>query len=162
MSNRNSQRGHIIEPRNEVPRLVVLIFGIAGLVAIITSISLFSPRILDLFRSSETLHTNATWITRAWTQEDRPVSEIATAVEILEDNNIHKVYIQTHVWHGQTGEFIELPYSNNFVQRFRKHTTTIELYIWLSIDQNHLFDPEAQQQVIDVAQLAAQSGIFDG
>jgi hypothetical protein len=156
-----SGRGHIIEPQSEIPRLVVMLFGIAGLVAGVILVTLLAPDVIDFFENKEVPNENVTWLTRSWTQEDRANEEVLTLVEILQDNGFKGVYLETNSWHGQTGEFVELPFTQNFVQRFRRNTDTIKLYAWLIIDAARLFDEESRLQLVAAAEQALSEG-FDG
>jgi hypothetical protein len=155
-------RGHVIEHKSQIPRLVILVFALAGLVASLIVVYLLAPNLLDIFQKQELATNNRTWITRAWTESDRTNEEVAATVEILEDNGIKVVYLQTGSWHGQTGEYIELPYAQNFVQRFRKNTGSIQLYVWVSITSERLFDPDSRQKLIDFAAKAVLEQGFVG
>lgn len=156
-----SSRGHIVQRRSQVPRLIVLPFAIAGIVALITLLSLLSPRIRTLFQGLEPANDNRTWVTRQWTQTARSDEDFASLVEILSDNEIQKIYLQTGTWHGQTGEYIEYPYSQDFLTRFRA-LSPIPVYIWLNLPPDKLINSEAHQQVIDYIAGALSSNQFIG
>ena len=159
----NKPRGHIIERKtSDLPRLFVWLVGLAGLAAFITATAILFPQIRGLILQEEVANDNRTWLTAVWTQSDRTDADVTTLVEILSDNGIKKVYLATNRWHGQTGEYIELPYVQNFLQRFRKNTTAIPVYAWLIIEPDKLFDANARQQVIDFANRAVNDLGFDG
>jgi hypothetical protein len=152
-----SSRGHIVQRRSQVPRLIVLTFAIAGFAAFITLLSLFSPQIRALFRGLEPSNDNRTWLTRQWTQAERSPEEISALVEIMSDNGIQQVYLQIGTWHGQTGDYIELPYTQYFLGQFRA-LTGIPLYTWVILPPDKLADPAARQQVLDHTQAAMAQG----
>lgn len=158
----SSGRGHVIKPKSEVPRLVVFTFALAGLAAAITLAWLFAPDFVRSLIEKEAVNHNSTWLTREWTQTDRSNEDVLTLIAILEDNKINTAYLQTNSWHGQTGEYVTLPYSQNFIQRFRKNTAQIKLYIWMEITPERLFDPLSHQQLVEVAHQTIQEWGLDG
>ena len=155
-------RGHVVKPKNEVPRLIIIVFALAGLVAVITLISLFAPGLVELFKNEELVNDNRTWLTRIWTQTEQRDEEFTSLIAILEDNAVNKVYVQTHIWRDDTGELVQLPFSRNFLSRIKRESTVIEVYAWLTIDQSRLFDPAAREQVTEAARLMAREQGFDG
>lgn len=157
-----SSRGHIIEPKNNLPRLVVWLFAITGIVALLISAAFFAPSLVDKLLGKEASNENRTWLTREWTQSPRSAEDIAATVRILEDNQIKVIYVQTSSWHGQTGDFIELPYSNDFLQRFRAQTARIDVYGWLIVENERLLEPSARRQMIEYAGFAIRERGFDG
>jgi hypothetical protein len=158
----SSDRGHVIKPKNEVPRLIIIVFALAGLVASLTLISLFAPGLVDLFKNEEAINDNRTWLTNFWTQTERRDEEFTSLIAILEDNAINRVYVQTHIWRGDTGEVVQLPFSQNFLSRMKRESALIEVYMWLTVEQARLFEPEAREQIIEAARLAAREQGFDG
>lgn len=157
-----SRRGHVIEPGSEIPRLFIWLFGLVGLVAAISSIVLLAPRIIDLFTQDDLANDNRTWLTAAWTQEDKSAEEVKELVRLLDGHRITAVYVQTNRWHGETGDYIELPYTQNFVQRFRNQSDTIGLYAWLIMDNDQLIDEESTPQVLAFAERAVTELGFTG
>jgi len=139
-------RGHIIQPKNDVPRLVVIIFGLAGIVAIITLLGLFAPNVFPFLSDEQSTNQNVTWLTRVWTQAAPSPDAVETLAEILEDNGITTVYLETGGWHGQTGDYIELPYTQDFIAQFQSFTT-IDIYIWGNISGEQLVDPTNRQRL---------------
>jgi len=158
----SSKHRHIIEPQSDIPRLVVFIFAMAGLVAIITLASIVVPRLLPLIQKENNFDANRTWLTREWTQSERSAEDIATLAAILHDHRINGVYVQTHVWHGETGMLVELPYSQQFIARFRAEYAEIAVYSWFSFDPPKLLDAAARQQAADAAAMLVLEHDFDG
>lgn len=157
-----SNRGHIIEPKSEIPRLVVGLFGLAGLVALIIIIGLLAPDILDFLENKEVVNENRTWVTRAWTQSNPAADEVAKMAAIMQDNGIKMVYVESNAWHGGTGEFVQLPYTRTFVERFRSHSDDIKLLAWLIMDIDRLYDADARASLAEAARWAVREGGFDG
>lgn len=157
-----SKSRHVVQPGSEVPRYVIWFFGMAGLVAAITSAVLLAPRIIDLFSRDKLANDNRTWLTTEWTQQDRTVEEVNELVRLLDGHRITAVYVQTNRWHGVTGEYIELPYTQDFLQRFRNRTNAIKLYAWLILDYDQLLDANAVGQVLTFAERAVVELGFDG
>ena len=155
-------RGHVIKPKNEVPRLIIIAFALAGLVAVLTLISLFAPGLIEWFENEEVVNDNRTWLTRIWTQTERRDEDFASLIAILEDNGINRIYVQTHIWHSDTGEHIELPFSQAFLSRMSRDSALIEIYAWYTIEQARLFDPAAREQIIQAARRATREQGFAG
>ena len=156
-------RGHVIKPKNEVPRLIIIVFALAGLVAILTMISFFAPGVVDFFFQDEPLiNDNRTWITSQWTQTERRDEEFASLIAILEDNGITQVYVQTHIWRPDTGELAQLPFSRTFLSRIKRDSVILNVYAWLTVDQSQLFDSNAREQITQAARIAAREDGFDG
>jgi hypothetical protein len=156
-------RGHVIKPKNEVPRLIIIVFALAGLVAVLTMISLFAPGVVDfIFPEEELFNDNRTWLTRIWTQSERRDEEFTSLIAILEDNGITQVYVQTHIWRPDTGELTEFPFSQTFLSRIKRDSALIEVYAWMNINQAQLFDEATRDQVTEAARVAAREQGFDG
>lgn len=157
-----SKSRHVVEPGSEVPRLVIWFFGLVGLVAAVSSIFLLAPRVIGFFTEDEPANDNRTWLTAVWTQEDRPAEEVNELVRLLDGHRIQVAYVQTNRWHGATGDYIELPYTQNFVQRFRNRTEAIKLYVWLVMDYDQILDAAATEQVLNFSEKAITELGFDG
>lgn len=152
MSKTRNPRGHIIEPQRSVPPMVVWGFGLAGLVALTTLFLLLWPSV-NPFRPLNPANDNRTWITSLWTAQERSAQDYRNTVAIMRDNGIKAVYVQMHTW--DTGGLLqELPFSAEFIQRFRAETDQIALYGWFIIDSERLRDEGARSQL---AQAARQS-----
>lgn len=157
-----SRRHHVTQPGSEIPRFIIWFFGVAGLVAAITSVILLAPRVIEFFTEDEPANDNRTWLTAVWTQQDRPIEDVTELIRLLEGHRVTVAYIQTNRWHGLTGEYIELPYTQNFLQRFRNKSSTVKLYVWLIMDYDQLLDANATGQVLAFAERAIIELGFDG
>lgn len=144
-----SGRGHIIEPKNTVPRSVIILFGLIGVAALAGVLVILAPSWLESLLNDEPANDNRTWLTREWTQSLRPEADFISTIEIMQDNGIQGVYVQTHTWHGQTGDLIELPYSRQFLERFRNHTETVTVYAWIIVEPERLLSIPSRQAIVE-------------
>ena len=155
-------RGHIVQRKQGIPNIAVMIFSLAGLVAVITLVTLLIPAAKDYFDKSTVANNNRTWLTGGWTDRERGSEEIGFLVSLLSDNGIKVAYVQTNRFHGETGEFIELPYALEFLQRFRNYTDEIGLYIWIETQPQQLLNPDDRKQVADFAVRGLTELGYDG
>ncbi len=155
-------RGHIVQHKSDIPRIVTFLFALAGFIALITLTALFAPDIQALLGNQTRVENNRTWLTREWTQEDRSLDEVQSMVTIMQDNGIGRVYAETHVWHGESRELIELPYSRNFAERFRNSTGSIELYVWLTVDFSRVVADESRAQLVSIAENVVREQNYSG
>ncbi|NJL93579.1 MAG: hypothetical protein HC915_07540 [Anaerolineae bacterium] len=155
-------RRHIIRAKPAVPCLVLWAFGLAGLAALAALGVAFAPTLLDLVRGTQYATDNRTWLTASWTDRERTTEEFEALEAILSDNGISAVYVQTNRWHGQTGEFIELPQAAAFVERWRALNQEITLYSWIVLAPERLTDETARQQIVQFAGRAVREMGYQG
>lgn len=157
-------RGHVSKPRTNtgLSWSVIALFGLVGGVAAVALLVLFLPDIRAVFEDDPPANDNRTWLTRAWTEVQRPEDEFAAMTAILNDNGIRGVYLQTHQWNAEAAQYVLLPFTESFVQRFRTSLPDMPIYAWLTVNRAQLSDPAARIQVAASAEAAINDVGVDG
>jgi hypothetical protein len=158
----HSNRGHIIKEESAIPRIALIVIGLAGVVALVTLAILFAPEAVDQIRDSDKANDNRAWLTAAWTERERSADEFNAMVNILADHRIEQIYVESTRWHGETGELIELPLAASFVPRFNSINDDISILVWLRADFANILDPENRTQMADFADRVVGELGFDG